>query len=49
MHFAAAPEAAHDLLPGMFEMQEKVVKRRRAAGRQWFVNVGVAAPLPAGS
>jgi para-nitrobenzyl esterase len=46
MHFAAVPEAAHDLLPGMFEMQEKVVQRRRAANRQWFVNVGVAAPLP---
>jgi para-nitrobenzyl esterase len=46
MHFAATPEAAHDLLPGMAEMQEEVVKRRRAANRQWFVNVGVAAPLP---
>jgi para-nitrobenzyl esterase len=47
MHFAAAPEAARDLLPGMVEMQEDVVKRRRAANRQWFVNVSVAAPLPA--
>ena len=48
MRFAATPEPAHDLLPGMFEMQEDVVKRRRAANRQWFVNVGVAAPLPGG-
>jgi para-nitrobenzyl esterase len=47
MHFAATPEAAHDLLPGMFALQEDVVKRRRAANRQWFVNVGVAAPMPA--
>jgi para-nitrobenzyl esterase len=46
MHFAATPEAAHDLLPGMVEMQEQVVQRHRAANRQWFVNVGVAAPLP---
>jgi para-nitrobenzyl esterase len=46
MRFAVTPEAAHRLLPGMFEMQEEVVKRRRAANRQWFVNVGVAAPLP---
>jgi len=46
MRFAAAPKAAHDLLPGMFAMQEAVVKRRRAANRQWFIDVGVAAPLP---
>ncbi len=45
MRFADRPEPGHDLLPGMFEMQEELVARRRRAGVQWFVNVGVAAPL----
>lgn len=51
MRFAGAPSAETDLLPGMFEMQEELVRRRRAAGLQWLINVGVAAPVmngPAG-
>lgn len=44
MHFADQPQAEHDLLPGMFKMQEALFERRRANDRQWFLNVGVAAP-----
>lgn len=44
MHSAERPRLAHDLLPGMFEMQEALVERRRKVGQQWFLNVGVAAP-----
>jgi para-nitrobenzyl esterase len=45
MHFAAAPEAAHDLLPGMFPLNEQVMCRRRATGTiGWNWNVGLAAP-----
>jgi hypothetical protein len=29
----------------MFEMQEQVVTRHRRAGEQWFLDVGVAAPV----
>ena len=47
MHFAEAPDAAADLMPGMFELHEAVVGRRRADGRvAWNWNVGIAAPLP---
>jgi para-nitrobenzyl esterase len=47
MHFADAPRASRDLLPGMFALNEEVVRRRRAAGdTPWNWNVGVAAPLP---
>ncbi len=50
MHFTDAPHPEHHLLPGMFAMQEKFVDRRRKAGQQWFLKVGVAAPvLPAAS
>lgn len=45
MHFKEKAVPASDLVPGMFEMQEELVKRRRAAGQQWFVNVGVVAPV----
>lgn len=45
MRFADQPMASTDLLPGMFEMQEELVSRRRRAGQQWFLNVGVAAPV----
>src|SRR3546814_19803027 len=45
MRFAKSATPARNLLPGMFEMQEEVVRRRRAANRQWFVNVGIAAPV----
>jgi para-nitrobenzyl esterase len=47
MHFAEGPVARRDLLPGMFELQEELVSRRRRAGQPWFVNVGIAAtPVP---
>lgn len=33
------------LLPGMFELHEQLVARRRAAGTQnWYLNVGLASP-----
>ncbi len=44
MRFGERPVVATDPVPGMFELQEAVVDRRRRAGQQWFVNVGVAAP-----
>jgi para-nitrobenzyl esterase len=47
MRFAGVPVAGRDPFPGMFELREELVRRRRRAGEQWFVNVGVAAtPLP---
>ena len=47
MRFASVPVAGRDMLPGMFELLEELVRRRRRAGEQWFVNVGVAAtPVP---
>ena len=45
MRFADGAIAGQDPLPGMFEMQEELVSRRRRAGGQWFLNVGVAAPV----
>jgi len=49
MHFAQTPQAATNLMPGMFELHEEVMKRERRAGNlAWAGNVGVAAPtLPA--
>ena len=48
MAFEDAPLPKTHLLPGMFELHEKVVCRRRAAGRvPWNWNVGlVSPPLP---
>lgn len=47
MHFEDAPRAANNLLPGMFDLHEEVVRRRRAAKDiPWNWNVGIAAPLP---
>ncbi len=50
MAFAGAPRAATHLLPGMFELNEQVVCRRREAGGiPWNWNVGIVSPpLPAG-
>ncbi len=50
MAFAGAPRADTHLLPGMFELNEQVVCRRRAAGGiPWNWNVGIVSPpLPAG-
>lgn len=45
MHFADAPSLATALYPGMFELQEDVVARRRASGDQpWHINVGLFSP-----
>ena len=48
MHFAATPRASQKLLPGMFELNEEVMCRRKAAGGiGWNWNVGlVSPPLP---
>jgi len=47
MRFADQPVADTNLQPGMFELQEEVVCRRRQAGQQWFFNVGLYAnPVP---
>ncbi|MCM8731641.1 MULTISPECIES: carboxylesterase/lipase family protein [unclassified Hephaestia] len=43
--FAGTAASARVPLSGMFELNEEVVRRRRAANQPWFVNVGVAAPL----
>ncbi|TSH90671.1 carboxylesterase family protein [Verticiella sediminum] len=45
MRFADGPKPGADPIAGMFEMQEELVSRRRRAGQQWFLNVGVAAPV----
>jgi para-nitrobenzyl esterase len=45
MHFAATPELARQLMPGMYRLNEAVVCRRMAAGDQpWNWNAGLAAP-----
>lgn len=47
LHVTDRPVASHDLMPGMFTLNEEVMQRRRRAGdQQWGGNVGVAAPLP---
>ena len=46
MAFADEPRAATNLMPGMYELLEQVVCRRRASGVQpWNWNVGIVAPL----
>ena len=45
MRFSDGAHAERDPVPGMFEMQEGLVRRRRAAGEPWFLNVGVNAPV----
>lgn len=49
MAFREAPQAADHLLPGMYELNEEVVCRRRASGDiAWNWNVGLWSPkLPA--
>jgi para-nitrobenzyl esterase len=45
MHFAATPTPARDLMPGMYDLNEKVMCRRRAAGTMpWGWNVGLWSP-----
>jgi len=49
MAFTKVPRPGTDLLPGMYELQEEVVCRRRARGdTPWNWNVGIVSPpLPA--
>ncbi|WP_129780974.1 carboxylesterase/lipase family protein [Peristeroidobacter soli] len=43
--FAGEPKAATHLMPGMYELNEAVVCRRRASGAQsWNWNVGILSP-----
>jgi para-nitrobenzyl esterase len=44
MYFAETPQLANHLLPGMYELHEQVMCRRRAADVSWTWNVGIAAP-----
>jgi para-nitrobenzyl esterase len=44
MYFAETPRLANHLLPGMYELHEQVMCRRRAADVAWTWNVGIAAP-----
>jgi len=45
MDITDAPRPANHLLPGMYELNEEVVCRRRAAGDiSWNWNVGIASP-----
>ena len=45
MHFAATPQPAKALFPGMYRLNEEVMCRRRAAGNQaWNWNAGLASP-----
>lgn len=47
MHISGTPRLSRDLLPGMFTLDDAVVRRRREAGdTPWNWNCGVAAPLP---
>jgi len=49
MLFADSPQPATHLLPGMYELNEQVMCRRRAKGGiAWNWNVGIVSPpLPA--
>jgi len=51
MAFEAGPQPRTNLLPGMYELNERVVCRRRAKGGiPWNWNVGLASPpMPAGT
>jgi para-nitrobenzyl esterase len=51
MAFADAPRPGTHLMPGMYELNEQVMCRRRAAGGiPWNWNVGILSPpLPAGA
>ena len=45
MAFKEAPQPADHLLPGMYELNEEVVCRRRASGDiPWNWNVGIISP-----
>lgn len=45
LRFAAQPEVRRNLMPGMYRLNEAVMCRRRAAGKDgWNWNVGLASP-----
>lgn len=44
MAFTDAPHPSEHLMPGMYELHEELVRRRRANGIAWNWNVGLAAP-----
>lgn len=45
LELRAPPRSMRGLMPGMFELHEEVIARRRAAGTQyWYINVGLASP-----
>ena len=45
MHFGEVPKPGKHLMPGMFELKDEVVCRRRAQrGQPWHWNVGIVAP-----
>ena len=45
MHFAGTPKSEQHLMPGMFELKDEVVCRRRAQRDQpWHWNVGIVSP-----
>ncbi len=45
MHFAGAPTPGADFMPGMFDLNEQVMCRRRATGKvPWHWNVGLMSP-----
>lgn len=44
LHFADTPQAAQRLYPGMYELHEAAVCRRKAANQAWNWNTGLASP-----
>ena len=45
IRFAGTPQPGRHLMPGMFELNEEVMCRRRAKGDQpWNWNVGIVSP-----
>ncbi len=45
MAFAEGPRPARDLMPGMFELHEQAVCRRRTGDLAWNWNAGLASPV----
>jgi len=40
------PHPSRNLLPGAYALQEEVIARRRASGKQnWYINIGLASPV----
>jgi para-nitrobenzyl esterase len=46
MTFADVPRPGTNLMPGMYDLVEQIVCRRRSSGAQpWNWNVGIVAPV----